>query len=48
MMVEVLSEHNCHGRLEGYVLTGRHALFATYETFAMVVDSMAAVVKKLL
>jgi len=39
--MEVLSEHNCHGWLEGYVLTGRHGLFATYEAFAMVVDSMA-------
>jgi xylulose-5-phosphate/fructose-6-phosphate phosphoketolase len=40
-VMEVLSEHNCHGWLEGYVLTGRHGLFATYEAFAMVVDSMA-------
>lgn len=39
---EVLSEHNCHGWLEGYVLTGRHGLFATYEAFATIVDSMAA------
>ncbi len=35
-VVEVLSEHNCHGWLEGYNLTGRHGLFATYEAFAMV------------
>ena len=34
--MEVLSEHNCHGWLEGYTLTGRHGLFATYEAFAMV------------
>jgi xylulose-5-phosphate/fructose-6-phosphate phosphoketolase len=40
-VMEVLSEHNCHGWLEGYVLTGRHGLFATYEAFAMVVDSMS-------
>ena len=40
-VMEVLSEHNCHGWLEGYTLTGRHGLFATYEAFAMVVDSMA-------
>ena len=40
-VMEVLSEHNCHGWLEGYVLTGRHGMFATYEAFAMVVDSMA-------
>ena len=33
---EVLSEHNCRGWLEGYTLTGRHSLFATYEAFAMV------------
>ncbi|MEZ0164372.1 phosphoketolase [Kineococcus sp. LSe6-4] len=35
-VVEVLSEHNCHGWLEGYTLTGRHGVFATYEAFAMV------------
>ena len=35
--MEVLSEHNCQGWLEGYLLTGRHGLFATYEAFAMVV-----------
>ena len=39
-VMEVLSEHNCHGWLEGYVLTGRHGLFATYEAFAMVSASM--------
>ena len=36
-VMEVLSEHNCQGWLEGYLLTGRHGLFATYEAFAMVV-----------
>ena len=35
-VMEVLSEHNCHGWLEGYTLTGRHGVFATYEAFAMV------------
>ena len=35
-VMEVLSEHLCHGWLEGYNLTGRHGLFATYEAFAMV------------
>ncbi|THV31616.1 phosphoketolase family protein [Rhizobium rosettiformans W3] len=40
-VMEVLSEHCCHGWLEGYTLTGRHGLFATYEAFAMVVDSMS-------
>ncbi|MHB1009843.1 MAG: phosphoketolase family protein [Propionibacteriaceae bacterium] len=35
-VMEVLSEHNCHGWLEAYTLTGRHGLFATYEAFAMV------------
>jgi xylulose-5-phosphate/fructose-6-phosphate phosphoketolase len=39
-VLEVLSEHNCEGWLEGYVLTGRHGLFCTYEAFAMVVASM--------
>ena len=40
-VMEVLSEHNCQGWLEGYTLTGRHGLFATYEAFAMVSASMA-------
>ncbi|MBV8529488.1 MAG: phosphoketolase family protein, partial [Candidatus Dormibacteraeota bacterium] len=40
-VMEVLSEHNCQGWLEGYVLTGRHGLFATYEAFAMVSASMS-------
>jgi xylulose-5-phosphate/fructose-6-phosphate phosphoketolase len=40
-VMEVLSEHNCQGWLEGYTLTGRHGLFATYEAFALIVASMA-------
>jgi xylulose-5-phosphate/fructose-6-phosphate phosphoketolase len=40
-VMEVLSEHNCQGWLEGYLLNGRHGLFATYEAFAMVSASMA-------
>jgi xylulose-5-phosphate/fructose-6-phosphate phosphoketolase len=39
-VMEVLSEHLCEGWLEGYTLTGRHGLFATYEAFAMVSASM--------
>ncbi len=39
-LMEVLSEHNCQGWLEGYVLTGRHGIFVTYEAFAMVSASM--------
>jgi xylulose-5-phosphate/fructose-6-phosphate phosphoketolase len=39
-VMEVLSEHLCEGWLEGYLLTGRHGLFATYEAFAMVSASM--------
>ncbi len=39
-VMEVLSEHNCEGWLEGYVLSGRHGLFATYEAFALIVASM--------
>ena len=39
-VMEVLSEHNCEGWLEGYLLTGRHGLFATYEAFALIVASM--------
>jgi xylulose-5-phosphate/fructose-6-phosphate phosphoketolase len=40
-VMEVLSEHNCQGWLEGYLLTGRHGMFATYEAFALIVASMA-------
>ena len=39
-VLEVLSEHQCQGWLEGYLLTGRHGLFNTYEAFAHIVDSM--------
>ena len=39
-VMEVLSEHLCQGWLEGYLLSGRHGLFATYEAFAMVSSSM--------
>jgi xylulose-5-phosphate/fructose-6-phosphate phosphoketolase len=39
-VMEVLSEHNCEGWLEGYTLTGRHGLYVTYEAFAMVQASM--------
>ena len=41
-VLEVLSEHLCEGWLEGYLLTGRHGLYATYEAFAMVSASMTA------
>lgn len=41
-VLEVLSEHLCQGWLEGYLLTGRHGVFSTYEAFAHVVDSMVA------
>jgi xylulose-5-phosphate/fructose-6-phosphate phosphoketolase len=39
-VMEILSEHTCLGWLEGYVLTGRHGFFNTYEAFVHVVDSM--------
>ncbi|MGH7916749.1 MAG: phosphoketolase family protein [Candidatus Binataceae bacterium] len=39
-VMEMLSEHTLEGWLEGYVLTGRHGLFATYEAFAHIIDSM--------
>ncbi len=39
--MEVLSEHLCQGWLEGYLLTGRHGLFDSYEAFIHVVSSMA-------
>ncbi|WP_078856513.1 phosphoketolase [Streptomyces sp. NBRC 109706] len=40
-VMEVLSEHLCQGWLEGYLLTGRHGLFSSYEAFAHIVGSMA-------
>jgi xylulose-5-phosphate/fructose-6-phosphate phosphoketolase len=39
-VVEMLSEHQCEGWLEGYLLTGRHGLFNSYEAFIHIVDSM--------
>jgi xylulose-5-phosphate/fructose-6-phosphate phosphoketolase len=39
-VVELLSEHTLEGMLEGYLLTGRHGFFSTYEAFAHVIDSM--------
>ncbi len=39
-VVEMLSEHQCEGWLEGYLLTGRHGLFNCYEAFIHIVDSM--------
>jgi xylulose-5-phosphate/fructose-6-phosphate phosphoketolase len=39
-VMEILSEHTCEGWLEGYLLTGRHGIFACYEAFVSIVDSM--------
>jgi xylulose-5-phosphate/fructose-6-phosphate phosphoketolase len=39
-VIEMLSEHQCEGWLEGYLLTGRHGLFNCYEAFVHIVDSM--------
>jgi xylulose-5-phosphate/fructose-6-phosphate phosphoketolase len=39
-VMEMLSEHQCQGWLEGYLLTGRHGLFNCYEAFIHIVDSM--------
>lgn len=39
-VMEMLSEHQCQGWLEGYLLTGRHGLFSCYEAFIHIVDSM--------
>jgi xylulose-5-phosphate/fructose-6-phosphate phosphoketolase len=39
-VMEVLSEHQCQGWLEGYLLTGRHGVFTSYEAFIHIVDSM--------
>ncbi len=42
VMDGMLSEHMCEGWLEGYLLTGRHGFFASYEAFLRIIDSMAA------
>ena len=39
-VMEVLSEHQCEGWLEGYLLTGRHGFFSCYEAFIHIIDSM--------
>src|SRR5262249_26695044 len=39
-VMEVLSEHQCQGWLEGYLLTGRHGFFSCYEAFIHIIDSM--------
>ncbi len=39
-VMEILSEHTCQGWLEGYLLTGRHGLFTSYEAFIHIIDSM--------
>ena len=42
IMDSFLSEHLCEGMLEGYILTGRNGIFASYEAFIRVIDSMAS------
>ena len=42
IMDAFLSEHACEGMLEGYLLTGRHGVFASYEAFIRIIDSMAS------
>ena len=42
IMDAYLSEHTCEGWLEGYLLTGRHGFFASYEAFIRIIDSMAS------
>ena len=42
IMDSYLSEHVCEGMLEGYLLTGRHGVFVSYEAFIRIVDSMAS------
>ena len=39
-VMEMLSEHQCQGWLEGYLLTGRHGMFNSYEAFIHIIDSM--------
>src|SRR3954447_18311641 len=39
-VMEMLSEHQCQGWLEGYLLTGRHGFFSCYEAFIHIIDAM--------
>lgn len=47
-VMEMLSEHNMHGLAQGYILTGRHAVIATYEAFSQIFSSMAHTYQKFL
>ncbi|HET7673107.1 MAG TPA: phosphoketolase [Candidatus Saccharimonadales bacterium] len=47
-VMEMLSEHTMHGLAQGYVLTGRHSVFTTYEAFAQIFSSMAHMYQKFL
>jgi xylulose-5-phosphate/fructose-6-phosphate phosphoketolase len=47
-VLEMLSEHNCQGWLEGYILTGRHGLFPSYEAFVEIVTGMTNQLAKFL
>jgi xylulose-5-phosphate/fructose-6-phosphate phosphoketolase len=47
-VMEMLSEHNMHGLAQGYILTGRHAAFTTYEAFAQIFSSMSHMYMKFL
>lgn len=47
-VLEMLSEHNMHGLSQGYILTGRHAVFTTYEAFAQIFSSMSHMYQKFL
>jgi len=47
-VMEILSEHSMHGLAQGYILTGRHAVFTTYEAFAQIFSSMAQMYMKFL
>ncbi|HSW98112.1 MAG TPA: phosphoketolase [Candidatus Saccharimonadales bacterium] len=47
-VMEMLSEHNMHGLAQGYLLTGRHTVFTTYEAFAQIISSMGHMYQKFL
>lgn len=47
-VMEMLSEHNMHGLTQGYILTGRHSVFTTYEAFAQIISSMSHMYQKFL
>ena len=46
-VMEVLSEHSLQGMMQGYILTGRHGIFASYEAFIQIISSMVEPIREI-